>query len=172
MAPGSHVGCLEMGEDASVAVRLWGPQLDTSLRGKTCRIRFRDNDECLEPLDSRAPGEESPCPCRVVPVQRGWRPPSLSPHPGWHHPGCHAFCWRTGGRIEVAVTTSPTDAEVPPTPVPRTPKVPGSTDDGFCDPHGLIRTTCLQINPYEFPVASSFLRNRSYKEKFDESSQI
>ena len=127
MNPGSHLGYLEMGHYASLAVWLWGPHLDTSILDKTCRIRFCNNDEHLQPgapciVSTRQCIPVSPhsgtteATDRPVPVQqssgilqqRGWGPPSLSPisvPPSMLAPGVsHAFCWQMGGRIKVAVS--------------------------------------------------------------------
>lgn len=171
ICPGTHLDYLEAGQDASSAVRLLGPHLDPSLFGKTCRIRFCSNDERLQPGPTRVMGTRPripvsprggttetptvPCLCSgaVGFCTSGAGVPRL-------HPPIHAG---TGGKshfllpvgwLNKSCWQSTKDSA---TPVPLMPRVPRSTDSGFCQSHRLIKPTFLQINLYEFSVASAFL---------------
>lgn len=159
--PGTHLDYLEVGQDASSAVWLLGPHLDPSLFGKTCRIRFCNNDEHLQPGPTCVTGTRPripvsprggtaeattvPCLCSgaVGICGSGAGVPHL-------HPPVHAG---TGGKsrfllpvgwLNKSCWQSTKDSA---TPVPLMPRVPRSTDSGFCQSHRLIKPTFFANKP-------------------------
>lgn len=116
MHPGSHLGCLEMGQDASSAVWFWEPHIDSSALGKTCRIRFCNNNDHLQPGAPRVVGTRQGIPVSLhggthARAAEGWGTMAVGPWSPISVPPSmlasevsHAFCWWTGGQIKVVVS--------------------------------------------------------------------